>query len=278
MGLDVYVGTLTRYYSGEWQTIIDQMFQPEQQESDNKAFLDDIVQIAVETSEKLTPETRTTGFFNKITEKLFGKLNKHGSVRRPPIQKLDKDSLHQEVLAWRAKLSRRLRRRLSEPLDWQEGDDAPYFTDKPAWSCYGDLLLWAAYDENPDLTRPLEHVKDWSQDPAFQRIHSRNQSDSYQHLMCGAELWLPIDFSFIFETKMPAGNSVLAGSTFCLERELRTLNKRTWNANQETLDEWRKEGDAYSESLESGACFAFSIFYDLASKAKENKLVMILDY
>ena len=254
------------------------MFQPVHQDVSGDSFVDDVIQTALEPCGKQTLEDRPKGLFSTLAKKLSGILSFTGSAGRRPFQDLDKGSLHQGVLAWRAKLSKQLRGRLSEPLDWREDDLAPYFTDKPAWSCYGDLLLWAAYDENPDLTRPLEHVKDWSQDPAFQRIHSRNYSDRYQHLMCGAELWLPIDFSFIFETDTPVGNSVLAGSSFCLERQLRTLNERTWNANQETLQEWRKEGDAYSASMESGARFAFSVFYDLACKANENKLVMILDY
>jgi len=30
---------------------------------------------------------------------------------------------------------------------------AEYATDKPAWDCYGALVLWAAYDELPTPSR-----------------------------------------------------------------------------------------------------------------------------
>jgi hypothetical protein len=51
-----------------------------------------------------------------------------------------------------------LRESLTKPLDWNESQEAPYFTDKPTWDCYADLMLWAAYNEQPQLSRPIHHV------------------------------------------------------------------------------------------------------------------------
>ena len=57
----------------------------------------------------------------------------------------DPDQIRPSVLAWRQGLSQALQERLAELLDWNENQQATYFTDKPAWDCYADLMLWAAY-------------------------------------------------------------------------------------------------------------------------------------
>src|SRR3954471_11068140 len=51
------------------------------------------------------------------------------------------------VTAWREGLALALKDE-GVSLFWQEQPDGIYFTDKPAWDCYGDLLLWAAYSEH----------------------------------------------------------------------------------------------------------------------------------
>jgi len=83
-----------------------------------------------------------------------------GAIRNP-------EQIQPVVLAWREGLSQALRESLKEPLDWNEDYRAPYFTDKPTWDCYGDLMLWAAYDEQSQLARPSEHVAEWSADAAY---------------------------------------------------------------------------------------------------------------
>lgn len=45
-----------------------------------------------------------------------------------------------------------------------------------------------------------------------------------------------------------------------------------------TFCAWRREGAEYQSPLEVGARFAFAIFESLAHDAKDNRLVMKLDY
>src|SRR5882724_8801386 len=63
------------------------------------------------------------------------------------------DTIRPIVIEWRDRLSKSLSELLSTALDWNEEADAPYFTDKPAWDCYSDLVLWAAYSEHAELVR-----------------------------------------------------------------------------------------------------------------------------
>jgi hypothetical protein len=189
----------------------------------------------------------------------------------------DPGAIRPVVKQWREQLSESLAEHLSTPLDWNEEVDAPYFTDKPAWDCYSDLLLWAAYSEHPDLARPDDSVEDFGHDAAYTRSTAKNFRSRYSHLF-EVEWWLPCDFSFMFQAEKVGGGPVLVGSSVVLARQLEDLNSRTWRAESDLLDAWRREGSDHGAPLESGARFAFAVFRALAEKSITNRLPMLLDY
>jgi hypothetical protein len=88
----------------------------------------------------------------------------------------DSDQIRPIVIAWRDSFSASLAEHLTSPLVWDEQPDSLYFTDKPTWDCYGDLMLWAAYDEQRQLRLPSEHVEDWSSDSAYLTATQRGDS------------------------------------------------------------------------------------------------------
>ena len=235
MGLDIYAGSLTRYYAGDWELVTQQA-------------------------------AREMGLEIQV-------LRQHD----PPDQIRDRDQIRAMVLAWRDNLSASLTEHLAEPLDWDEGEEAPYFTDKPSWDCYSDLLLWAAYDEQQHLRRPVQHVDDWSQDSAYRLGTQLGVRSSYTHLW-DVELWLPCKFGFVFQTDDVNGNEVLVGSSRMLIEQLQSLNDRTWRVDSDTLRQWRREGADHGASLEVGARFAFALIFELATEAVEHRLPMRLDW
>ena len=99
MGLDIYVSSLTRYYSGNWETIIQQM-------------------------------GRLEGYVVHVMRENASLGSSH-----------DSEQIHSDILKWKKRISKALQKKLAAPLNWNEEPDAPYFTDKPTWGCYGDLLL-----------------------------------------------------------------------------------------------------------------------------------------
>ena len=114
MGLDVYVGPLTRYYAANWETILQQVTQGRG--------------VPVEI---FRPKQ---GWFHR----LLYHLRFRGRVAGRTVR------------CWR----NRLRRELDiADLDWNEDPDVEYASDEPAWDCYGALVLWAAYDELPSAKR-----------------------------------------------------------------------------------------------------------------------------
>ena len=236
MGLDIYVGSLTRYYSGDWETVIQQY--------------------AHETGTPLQVLRPNQ------TEEEIAEI----------------ETIRADVLQWRAGLSEGLKGQLSQPLDWDESESSPYFTDKPAWDGYSALLLWAAYLEHPDLSRPAKALDDWSNDKAFLRSTADDFKTSFPSLLLNTEIWLPVDFTFTFAADDIAGNTVGFGSAVSLRRELDEINLRTWNADATTLATWRYEGAERGAPLEVCARFGFSVMRDLAASAVEHKLVMKLDY
>jgi hypothetical protein len=195
----------------------------------------------------------------------------------PPDAIRDVEQIRPAVLAWRDSLSAALADRLTVPLDWDEGAEAPYFTDKPTWDCYSDLLMWGAYDEQPHLQRPKPHISAWSDDPAYRLSSEAGVRTSYSHLYDVA-LWLPCDFGFVFKTNDVGGNEIVVGSSTVLLRQLQHLNARTWQAGSDTLRRWQKEGGDHGAPLEVGARFAFALFAELADKAVRNGLPMLLDW
>jgi len=238
MGLDVYVGPLTRYYTGNWETILQQARKG--------------------TDIPLTTVRPKQGWFGRLLDQFRprGPAAAARAVRR-----------------WR----NRLRRELGiADLDWNEYPEAEYATDKPAWDCYGALVLWAAYDELPSAKR-RETANEWNKDPAY--LTSRlNPHSQYQHLIADTELWLPVEFRVPVRTAAIRGDSIVVDSSIRLLAELRELNSRTWNASDQQTSEWRYDGAEFGGPLEGSARFGFSIFYELAKRSVAARLPMKLDY
>jgi hypothetical protein len=190
MGLDIYVGSLTRYYAGNWQTIVQQF--------------------AAQNGIPVTivrPKSSRQGLFRRLIDRLRpkGEVAAARAVRR-----------------WQKKLQRALHK---PDLDWNEDPDSQYFTDKPAWDCYSALVLWAAYDELP-RAKQRATAQDWEKDSAY-LTNRMNPKARYRHLVANTEFWLPVDFPDPIRFTSPAGDSVVLGSSVRLLGELHELNERT---------------------------------------------------
>ena len=106
MGLDLYAGTLTRYYSHNWKTVVQQWA-----EANGYSF------------EKITPDGETV----------------EDQQMRPLLR--CKKSLE----GWRDSILEAIRQP-DQPAftPWEEDNEKPYFTDKPDWDAFGAMLLVAA--------------------------------------------------------------------------------------------------------------------------------------
>ena len=240
MGLDVYVGPLSRYYSGNWETVLQQMARQGG--------------ISVQVIRAREPRV---GLLRRLIDRVL--------PRKVP----DPTSV---ITAWKRTLPKAV-----AASDWPDAPDGPYFTDKPAWDCYGALVLWAAYDDLSPKERLSSATDVWSRDKTYVSA-LESPTSRYRHLVGNTEVWLPVDFDPPFSALMPNGASAVIGSGPRLLSELNELNARTWKATAADCEKWREEGAEFGAPLEVSARFGFSIFYGLGSSAVEKRLPMKLDY
>ncbi len=234
MGLDVYVGALTRYYAGQWETL------------------------AARTCHE-----------NGIPFETVRASNPSDAVTDPA-------EIEPVVTMWREGLSRSLQ--LPEPLAWPEGMASPYFTDKPDWDGFAGLLLWAAYEEQPSLSMPVNYLRHFEDDPAFKASTANGFKSRYMDVLT-CELWLPGDCNISFRAEDVTGGSVWMAFSNDLLTALADLNQRIWRAADAEIRSWRG-GELPHEggSFEDQAKFGFSIIYELATAAVRHGLPMKLDY
>jgi hypothetical protein len=239
MGLDIYAGPLCRYYSGNWQTTLQQ------------------VAAQGGMPVHVIRPSHSSGLWEKIASAFRPKPDQVAAVRN-----------------WRGRLAADSPWIPAEDWDWPEAPDLAYQTDKPDWIGYGAVQLWAAYTECQGETRPEAPSDDWTSDPVFQRVG--DSSAEFSHTI-GPELWLPLRFDRPFEAVEPSGNTCKIGSLPALFAELQKLNDLTWKATADQIRQWRMN-DWDPEGAESTARWGFSIWYCLTEFAVTARAPMRLDY
>ena len=240
MGLDVYAGPMTRYFSGDWQTAAQKF--------------------AAENGLELVTV-------------------RQGEDPANPPERAAAADVQKLVTLWRDAMLTGLSNNGIDAEPWNESLEAEYRTDKPAWDTYGQLLVWAAYAERSELSRPTAAVEDWEQDPAYRITQDPDVGTAFVNLLCGVEVWLPIEFDGWFQSILPTQRTVTFGSLPRLQLELDALNEATWHADADTVASWRRgDGIEHTAPLESKAQFAFSIFHALSNFAVTQRTPMLLDY
>lgn len=250
MGLDIYVGPMSRYYAGRWETIIGQWAGS---------------MVTIEGSEPASEEDSSVEACRAIEVKTDRKLI------QPPSMALTK------VNAWIAGINQVLTSLGRGPIEWTEELDGSYHTDKPGWIPYNALQLWAAYDVHRDLSLPSTLPESLHDDPAYRRSTEPSFEGLYTSFL-GVELWLPGLENISFVVNDVTGVRRRVAFTRTLLLELEDLNGRTWEAGIEDIKAWGWDPPASDASLDEHAKFAFSLLFRLGHAALNHEVPMILDY
>jgi hypothetical protein len=245
-----------------------------------------------------------TGNWELATETAAREMGLELQVERlnePDDAVTDPEEVRAAVLEWREALANAL----ELPLAWPEDDDVPYFTDKPDWSGYGALLLFAAHQEHPEIPLPQELPKEPFDHPLFKAVTGGGKrgllrrrkepehAPRYASLY-GTELWLPVATEAVWTAPFLNGEEVTMGSTEALLADLRDVARRL-GASAEDLEEWRRsggvgevvgtveiDGKTFEQmtpgSVDDLARFALGVFTELAEQAVDHRLPMKLDY
>lgn len=256
MGLDIYAGTLTRYYTQNWKNVAQQW-------------------------------AEANGY-------TFTRAAPNGEPEAVDV--ISAEEIQEEAARWRDKILRAIAPEGQEPLPaWEENGEKPYYTDKPDWDAYHALLLAAACktagQEVPATVDKGLGEGFWERPMVKEAAESWKGA-----LFAGAELWLPFPESFYFRCPNPLGNEVVIGTTAGLEKELARINDLLWQAGEEEILGWphtegypadaqispdgklcRVAENARYDTL-SLAKLAYSLFWQAARFSRENQAPIVLDY
>lgn len=256
MGLDIYCGTLTRYYMHNWKTAAQQwaeengfdfqIVRPDGEEDHDPPDLEEVV---------LGMETWRDALADYIQEN-FG-CTMHWEENNDTPYFTDKP-------------------------DW-DGYGAVLL-----WALYTEQGLTP-----PDL---LPANWDYTENGVYQQFINDPYETAYPALLCDAEILLPADADFLLQADDPCGNESIVTSSFSLLRDLDRLNERTWRADRQTIADWAKQGfpggrtltvkdgkpqlqeDTGRPSLAEAAQFGFGVLYGLTEYATAHTVPMKLDY
>lgn len=261
MGLDIYAGTLSRYYSRNWKTKVQQIAEANGREC-----------------------VITNGVGNEI---------------KPIENEAEIARTYEIICSWANNLVRSIDSiDPSHPSKlWNERSEQDYFTDKPDWEAYGALvMLQACHLQNCSLPEFVENGWSAFDEPVVKKSMSEETDNS---LLSGVTLWLPIDKKSIFVTTLPTGDEAHVSTLPLLKQELEELNRAIWNADEATIQSWRddkyyfpvkqkeskllfgflrrKKQNEKFRTEELAQC-AFSILYQAVNFAIEHKVPLLLDY
>ena len=151
MGLDIYAGTLTRYYSHNWKTVVQQW-------------------------------AEENGYsFNRITP----------DGEPADDEELSPTDVQAAVENWRDQILAAISQPDQPPYaPWPEDNEKPYYTDKPDWDAFGAMLLVAACRTYEEPVPPTVE-KDWifGEHPLIARLAS--DEERVWSLFRGVTWWLP---------------------------------------------------------------------------------------
>lgn len=191
-----------------------------------------------------------------------------GGDPEPPAHASD---IQEAVDIWCESLTQGLRPHGVGPVKWSESEAEPYFTDRPSWDGYSGLVLWSAYAQHPELSPPTELPESWVDDIAFRRSTAAEFKSQFQQIQ-QPQLWLPVDFPFVFDAATLTSDRECIGSTFALKEQLELLHAQTSDHLDQMIERYPQN------DLFQAAQFGLSVFRFLAEKACEHRLPILLSF
>lgn len=258
MGLDIYAGTLTRYYANNWKTVVQQW-------------------------------AEENGY-------QFKRVNEEGEEISDDGE-LSPEETQEEVQGWRddfLAVLEKIGQKTYTP--WLEDNETPYFTDKPDWLAFGAMLLVAAcHSYGEPVPKTILHSWDFTEHPLIERL-SQDEERKWS-LFRNVTRWVPLPDCFMIAVPLPNGERATIGTVAGLRKELERLNAMAWQADEETIYSWcETEGyPADGEPVQDGirvksiipenteydtqslAKFCYSIFYRALKFAEENQVSIVMD-
>ncbi len=254
MGLDVYVGPLARYYSFEWETVV--------QRAGREQGLE--VRIA-----------RPPGWAKPDPEEVLQRVatwrKALGDAIAVPMR-WDESTFGEYE---------------TDKPDWDGYHAVRYlalhdeFPDLPTPARITKDTLGALLEKEP-LERRFGEVYAGRSQSRLGRLLGRRPPEPsapprYPSIQT-PELWLPVPLDGLLRAQGPTGNDLTIGSIDALAAELEHVNEQTVRMDGAALDTARHGGPPEDGAFDALARFGLAVFLTLARTARERSQPMILDY
>lgn len=240
MGLDVYTGSLTRYYTRDWLTIIQQaglrdghqveiVFADDQTEN-HATDPGDVAQIIADWQRDLADALGVSETWNDQADLPYW-------TDKP-------DWAGYEALSLIA-----------------AADERPDLLPKTRKRLFGRKAV----------ADPLAEFRDNGYATAI------TAPQLYPSLLLGAEWWLPLPLSGVIQASRPNGEVALMGSVDGLVEELSLLARRL-GLSGDDLASFRESGPTADQDVAREGRFGLAVFLEIALEAQRHRLPMVLDY
>lgn len=241
MGLDVYVGPMERFYSRQWETIL---------QLTARAKGETIELLFGPGREFLTPEEA-----GPTVEAWRGYLEQNLRLSEPA------EEFH---LSW------------PEGLDLEYWTDKPDWAGYDGLRCWTAYAILGKH--NRARRKKRFHGTSKIIDRAIDLIDKGRLSVDYKHFLWHRDILLPGDHALNFAIDDIEGEYKSMGWIDPFIRCLDACNAMTWQASPEEVAEWGRNATTKKDGLENCAKFGFAVFSQAARKAKELGQPLILDY
>ncbi len=254
MGLDIYAGTLTRYYAQNWKSAVQQW-------------------------------AEANGYtFNRITPE-----GENIEEERPEPAEVE-----EAMKQWRDWLLDALAADGQSYLPWPEDNERPYYTDKPDWPAWGALLLYGAclmYKER--WPESVERQWDFEADPLVQRAMADEAMNWSLFKGITFWLPIEGAFWFVCQDPAGNECAMATLGALRSELEkinalgwqaeeaaiLSWTDTEGYPIDGEVADgKWSKTGQKDAYNTQSLAKFAFAMLYQALLFAEQETCAIILDY
>ena len=244
MGLDIYVGPVTRYVAGDWQTIV-------QQAGADQGIPVEVMRLN-EPPDAITDVRVVDAVVHEWRSGLLASLETGETWEEDPLGEYKTDKPD-----WDGYGAVILLAAYDERPDLKPGSSRGLFRGKT------------------ERTKP----EDFPDSEAFKVASQSPQR--YPTLLSGAEWCLPLRLGpRVFRTSAPNGHEMVMGRVPVLLEELRTLNERTLRLADGDLRSARQAGppELGSSSVESAGAFGLAAMIPLTDFADQRRLTWIMDY
>lgn len=236
MALDIYCGSLGRYYAHNWCNIEEQKTKGKEPgiEGERMTELCNLPISAEETGEVVL----------QWKEYITGQIQAHHNCPVDWAEDLNGDYA-------------------TDRLSWEN------FGALIIWALHVEM------GRKAPLHR-LNEDWDWTKEPVYRKyVDEKDYKPHYSAIITGPQLSLPVDVPFTFTAQCPSGKVIPMASSLRQHEQLLELNEASWKATPEEILSW-KETYKDASILEERAKQAYSVYYALSNFCMEHNVPMML--